>query len=236
MNNFYSERKKLYQPLFNQLKDYLHIASLPYFKEHDEALFNAPKEILNQEFYSAIDSYIFYVGNHRNRKWVIQIKNESPIELFLNGSVSSEFDIDFLRYATDLLNKLMDLYSDIEEGCQLSDLREDLYSDANELEKNFERFASQIKESSSEEEKMFARITNAFIRGGDTDGFSFTTKVWKYIDYELPSFGEADDPQFATYALLKHRLYIFNDAIKSKLDYHYKFFFDFQKAKELFRK
>ena len=235
MSSVRKQREEMCVSLLDSIKKFLCVSQFSYIKEHSEAFFFAPNKVFNQDYKKVVNDYVLYVGEHRNRSWVKKVKPLSPIEAFLEGSVSKEFDNDFLNYLSTLKNLLEDQAEIFEDGCNISELREDLENDLNMLEKSFERFAQFIKDDSKEYEKKFARLTNAFIRGGNADGVEFEHKFYNQIQLRLPSFGEAGEIQLSVYSNLKHQVYMLTDAIKCVLEYKKSFAFDFDKFVKLLK-
>ena len=211
------KRKELFQPLFQALKDYLSITQVDYLKEHDIALFGAPSEVFDKYYLEVIDAFIRFISNHQNRAWISEIRDRSPVDLFLSCEGSYEFDIDFLRYTGDLFNAFKDMQDKIDESCKLSELRELLEKDAEELKKNLKRFSPSTKE-----EKEYFDLAGEYLK-----------LIWRRIETELPSFGEAGEEQIAKYAKLKHEIYLYNEPIKVVLDYKGPFHFDIKEVNNI---
>ncbi len=246
MNNKLAEaRKNQYQPLLEEIKEHLPVTQIEYIKAYDIALFGADYLVFNQYYLGAINEYIHFIGAHRNRPWAKEIEHEDALYLFFNQAISDEYNNDVDLYLHELRDKLVHLSEMIEDEANISILSDEIREDANELEKNLNRFIEETQKGSSsaksklqiKSEKIFIDIVKAFLHNGnivieycDLSNNNEITKLKISItrcvfyraskDNGLESFGSAGETSFTSFAKLKYEIYRLNELIKETIDYY----------------
>ena len=246
MNNKIVEaRKTQYQPLLEEIKDHLSVTQIEYLKAYDIALFGADYLVFNQYYLGAIDEYLHYLGAHRNRPWSKEIDHKDALTLFFEQAIGDEYNSDVDLYLHELRDKLVRLSEMIEDEANISVLSDEIRDDANELEKNLNRFIGITQKQSAsaksklqiKSEKIFIDIVKAFLHNGnivieycDLSNNNKLTKLNINItrcvfyraskDNGLQSFGSAGETSFASFAKLKYEIYRLNELIKETIDYY----------------
>ena len=244
MNNDEQSKRMQYEPLLNEIKEYLPVTQYEYLKAHDIALFGAEYFVFNQYYITAINEYICAVGIRKNRPWAKNIESQNPLTLFYQSAISESFNQDVGLYLHELRDNLKRIYEMIDDEVNISTLTEELTNDAHELESNLDYFAYQtartphaFKDSYKKNEKTFIGLVDAFLHGGSFDieyndishnqtltvlNINIPRPIFWRIEKEegLESFGTAGENSFATFSKLKHEIFILNELIKGTFEYH----------------
>ena len=241
----YGTKKDHYEPLINDIKEYLFVTQYDFIKDYDLALFGAGASVFNKPYLEALDSYIHALGQRKNRPWFKQIIHKNALELFFEDALDKTFNDDVDYYLSSLRDQLISTYERIDMEERISVLRDDLETDVEAFEYNFDRFLQELKKlpnfhhDNSEylNEIMFVDLVKSFIEGGcfeivyrdlfdnhkqKTLTLEYEFKVWFRMEHTegLMTFGSAGENNFRAFAKFKYQIFILNELIKSAIDYH----------------